>query len=86
VKINTKNQLLYFSIIILKTHLYLVFARGTNTPPGLIIRQTKQKYLFSGCGSLDVFFDDSEESLIHVEQEVSRILPDMSYVIAVLYK
>ena len=24
----------------------------------------------SGCGSLDVFFDDSEESLIHVEQEV----------------
>ena len=26
---------------------------------------------FIGCGSLDIFFDDSEESLIHVEQEVT---------------
>ena len=24
-----------------------------------------------GCGSLDIFFDDSEESLIHVEREVN---------------
>ena len=27
----------------------------------------------NGCGSLDIIFDDSEESFIHVEQEFTQV-------------
>lgn len=39
--------------------------------PGSQVPRSKQGHVTSsnGCGSLDVLFDDSEESLIHVEKE-----------------
>merc|ERR1712002_1274662 len=33
----------------------------------------------NGCGSLDIIFDDSEESFIHVEQEFTQCCDDHDY-------
>ena len=45
------------------------------------IAKPKSNYVPStnGCGSLDFLFDDSEESLIHVEKEFSQCCDDHDY-------